>query len=62
MKEKTLKNSLYLKTIDICSDRTLVRHILVNMTKNTFEATPKDCNNSRKNQNSGPQPVYYMKL
>jgi signal transduction histidine kinase len=40
--EKTLKIALSSKSIDIYSDRTLLRLILVNMTKNALEATPKD--------------------
>lgn len=40
--EKTLKIALSSKSIDIYSDRTLLRRILVNMTKNALEATPKD--------------------
>jgi len=40
--EKILKIAHSSKSIDIYSDRTLLRRILVNMTKNALEATPKD--------------------
>ena len=40
--EKNLKIALSSKSIDIRSDRTLLRRILVNMTKNALEATSKD--------------------
>ncbi len=39
--EITLKIAHSSKSIDIYSDRTLLRCILINMTKNALEATPK---------------------
>jgi len=39
--EKIFKIALSSKSIDIHSDRTLLRCILINMTKNALEATPK---------------------
>ena len=42
IEEKNLKIAPSSKSIDLYSDRTLLRRILVNMTKNALEATPKN--------------------
>ncbi len=42
IEEKSLKIAPSSKSIELYSDRTLLRRILVNMTKNALEATPKD--------------------